>query len=87
MNKVGLELQVKQLKREVQELAAELMAAIHEPMYSGTRADWVARAQSAEHRLAQLQDHMAAHKRCDFPEHIRDRAAGAAEWHAGLWWA
>ena len=35
----------------IQQLAKELMDAINEPMYSGSRDDWMHRAYSAENKL------------------------------------
>ena len=38
----------------IQQLAKELMDAINEPMYSGSRDDWMNRAYAAETRLDDL---------------------------------
>lgn len=47
------------LQQSQQELAAELMAAINEPMYAGSRADWKYRAEAAESREAALREALA----------------------------
>ena len=39
----------------IQQLAAEVMAAINEPMYAGTRKAWVDRAYAAEARLSEVE--------------------------------
>ena len=38
-------------EQTIQQLAKELMDAINEPMYSGSRDDWMHRAYSAENKL------------------------------------
>lgn len=46
--------EVETYKQAADEMAVELHAAIHEPMYAGTRADWIYRAQAAEAEVARL---------------------------------
>jgi hypothetical protein len=43
------------LEAQVQGVAAELMAALHEPMYAGSREDWKARALAAEAALDRIE--------------------------------
>jgi hypothetical protein len=44
----AVEAQLQEREAALQEMATELHAAINEPMYAGTRADWIWRAQKAE---------------------------------------
>ena len=47
--------QIARLDKAGRQMAEELHAAINEPMYSGTRADWMFRAQVAESQVETLQ--------------------------------
>jgi hypothetical protein len=42
--------------KTIQKLAEELHKAINEPMYAGTRQDWIDRATSAELEVKRLND-------------------------------
>lgn len=44
----------KKLNESIQEMAKELHQAINEPMYAGTRKDWIWRAQAAEAEATRL---------------------------------
>jgi outer membrane murein-binding lipoprotein Lpp len=51
--------EVSRLREAGNEIAKELHAAINEPMYAGTRRDWIWRAQTAEAEVSRLQQENA----------------------------
>src|SRR3990167_1875236 len=48
---IKLKMELLAAKKDTQQVAKELMDAINEPMYSGSRDDWMHRAYSAENKL------------------------------------
>jgi hypothetical protein len=48
--------EIEYLNNKIQEMARELHAAINEPMYAGTRKDWIDRAYAAEAKLDKIKE-------------------------------
>jgi len=83
----ALRAQLREARASEQNIAKELMAALNEPMYAGSRADWMFRAQKAEMDLdaararnAKLRE--AAQGVCD--ETHADGSAEIGAWIAAM---